>query len=89
MLIANKDLVANLVSVEVPRVENLQDMLKIVTKLLMEQHFYLVAYTFDGKIYVRISANIYNEESDYTYCSSVALSYINRFYEKSKETNKS
>jgi hypothetical protein len=40
---------------------------------------YLVIYSFDGKIYTRISAQIYNDISDYQFVAQKFLEIIAKY----------
>lgn len=76
VLHSNKEYYCNLVNIEVPYITSITEMNSIGNEILLKENFWLIHFEFDGKIYVRISANIYNEESDYVHCSAVALKYI-------------
>ncbi|EAR82368.1 class V aminotransferase (macronuclear) [Tetrahymena thermophila SB210] len=82
VLHSNKDMYVNLVNIEVPFITTMADMSEIAKDLLFKENFWLTHFLFDGKIYVRISGYIFNEESDYIHCSAVALKYIKNYVEK-------
>ena len=80
MLTENKFLLGNMVNVRIPcdvRVCN-KDFLNNVTKeTLIKYNTYIMSYVFsNGKAYVRLSANIYNEISDYIFAAGKFLEVL-------------
>ena len=53
-------------NIEIPS-KNLEVCSKIAMEMLKEDHCFPKIYQFDGAIYCRISAQIYNELSDYEF----------------------
>lgn len=68
-------MMAYLNNVEVP-CDDFDLCTKIGNQMLFEYNVYPFLYKFDNKIFMRISAQIYNELSDYAYTANLFLQLL-------------
>ena len=77
MLILEKNRIGSLVNVRIPCNDE-QILNKANYKALYEHNVYVVVFKYnDGNFYTRLSAQIYNELSDYVYAAETFLKIIN------------
>jgi len=77
MLIKDKSRIGSMVNVRIP-ISDDAILAKAVYKCLYEHNTFVVVYKHnDGNSYTRMSAQIYNEISDYTYAAETFLKVIN------------
>jgi hypothetical protein len=46
--------------------------------MLMKDNCYPIFYLFDGKIWTRVSVQLYNEISDYEFMANTFLAHLNK-----------
>jgi len=90
VLIKDKGRIGSMINIRIPCQD--KDILdKAVYKCLYEHNTYIVSYKHnDGNFYTRMSAQIYNELSDYTYAAETFLKVIEELKQlkQSKESQK-
>lgn len=78
MLTSDKDCLGYMNNIQIPS-KDIAICEKVQTQLMEKYNTYLVIYSFDGKIYTRISAQIYNEISDYQFVAQKFLEIIAKY----------
>lgn len=71
-------------NVEVP-CDDLTLCLKIRDQMFNDHNCYPVFYEFDNKIFIRITAQVYNELSDYVYAANLFLQLLKAAQEEMKK----
>ncbi len=70
-------LLSSMVNVEVPSKDGALCQ-KLANDMLYDVNCYIPIYTFDGKVYCRVSAQVYNEITDYEFAATTFLSYLKK-----------